>query len=307
MILKRIGAFFQSHKKKIALTSLIPFAGGAYALFQTEINAFKASVTREANIELTTSTPKVELHKKVNIEARIDSLGLNDLAPGTLSLEGDPQYLSIKPSRSVKLEAVSGSQPITNLPEVKAIKISPSPVQIVASYVSGDLQARSKAIFIEILEPVKVVRPHFDRSDTGRVNLSGEWTIDVGGDSGKMNIKQGTDDSITGTYVITGSQWPEGKITGYKDGATFRVHFSIPGKEKNQELRVAGHYDIEESKGGYIEIIGCAYHLRRSTALYNKVGAEGVDCSKPAYYNRWKVLQTATFHATSPFGDEDED
>lgn len=76
MILKRIGAFFQSHKKKIALTSLIPFAGGAYALFQTEINAFKASVTREANIELTTSTPKVELHKKVNIEARIDSLGM---------------------------------------------------------------------------------------------------------------------------------------------------------------------------------------------------------------------------------------
>lgn len=307
MILKWIGAFIKRHKKKIAFSTLLSVAGGAYAVFETEFNAMKASVTREANIDLSTSTPKVELHKQVNLEARIDSLGLSDLAPGTLSIEGDPQYLSIKPSRSVKLDAVSGSQPITNLPVVKAIKIAPSPVQIVASYVSGDLQARSKPIFIEILEPVKVVRPHFDRSDTGRVNLSGEWTIDVGGDSGKMNITQGTDDNITGTYVIKGSQWPEGKITGYKDGATFRVHFSIPGKEKDQELRVAGHYDIEESKGGYIEIIGCAYHLRRSTALYNKVGAEGVDCSKPAYYNRWKVLQTATFYATSPFGDEDED
>lgn len=306
MSVKKIGAYIWRHKKKVLLLGpLLPIAGSAALYFQDEIKAAAAMKTREANIELSSSTPKVELHKQVNIEARIDSLGLSDLSPGTLSLESDPQYLSIKPSRSVKIEAVSGSQPISNLPEVKAIKIAPGPVQIVASYVSGELQTRSKPIFIEILEPVKVIHPHFDRSDTGRVNLSGEWTIEVGGDAGKMNIKQGTDDSITGTYAIKGSKWPEGKITGYKDGATFRVHFSIPGKEKNQDIRVAGHYDIEKSKGGYIEIIGCAYHLRKSTAVYNKVGAEGVDCSKPAYYNRWKVLQTATFYATAPFGDEE--
>ena len=305
MNLQRISAFIKRHKKKIAFSSLVSIASGAYAVFQPEFNAMKASVTREVNIDLSTSTPKVELYKQVNIEARIDSLGLSDLAPGTLSLEGDPQYLSIKPSRSEKLEAVTGSQPVTNLPEVKAIKVAPGPVQIIANYVSGELRARSNPIFIEILEPVKVVHPHFDRSDTGRVNLTGEWTIEVGGDAGKMNIKQGTDDSITGTYAITGSKWPEGKITGYKDGATFRVHFSIPGKEKNEDLRVAGHYDIEKSKGGFIEIIGCAYHLRKSTAVYNKVGMEGVDCSKPTYYNRWKVLQTATFYATAPFGAEE--
>ena len=306
MIAKKIGAFLWRHKKKVLLLApLVPIAGSAALYFQDEIKAVTAIKTREANVELSTSTPKVELHKQVNLEARIDSLGLSDLTSGTLSLEGDPEYLSIKPSRSVKLEAVSGSLPVNNLPEVKAIKVAPGPVQIIASYVSGELRARSNPIFIEIVEPVKVVHPHFDLSDTGRVNLSGEWTIEVGGDAGKMNITQGTDNSITGTYVIPGSKWPEGKITGFKDGATFRVHFSIPGKEKNQDLRVAGHYDIEKSKGGYIEIIGCAYHLRKSTAVYNKVGMEGVDCSKPTYYNRWKVLQTATFYATSPFGDED--
>lgn len=308
MSLKPILAFIKSHSKIITfvLGGLASLVGSAAYHMEDEIKA--AVKDRRAVVEISTSTPKVGLHKTINLEGRVDSIGLSDLSTGTVSLEGDLEYLSIKPNRSVRLDAMSGSKPIENLPEIKAIKVAPNPVRITATYVSGDLKVASNSLYIEIVEPVKVPHPHFDRSDTSRVNLSGQWNIDVGGDPGTMTIVQGTDNSIlTGTYEIPGSRWPRGTISGYKDGATFRVHFSIPGKEKTERLWVVGHFTILTSNEDYIEVKGCAYHLRRSTSTYNKVGVDDLDCDRPAYFNRWKVIQPANFYATAPFDKQEQD
>lgn len=265
---------------------------------QSEI---KASLDlQRAHIEISTSTPKVELNKKIQIEARVDSVGLSDLSPGTLYLVADPDFINIKPKTNVKLGSVSGSQPIDDLPELTVVKMPTGQLKISANYVSGTLKVKSNDLFIEIIPPARVIHPHFDISDTGRVNLSGEWTIEVGGIPGTMTLHQGTDSQISGTYKIPTGKWPAGEISGQKDGKTFRVRFSVPG-QKRETIRVAGYFEIQSENGDFIEIEGCAYHLRKSAATYNKTGMEGVNCNKPAYYDYWKVLQTARFYASSPF------
>lgn len=275
----------------------------AVSLFQSEIKY--ALDLQQAKVEI--SAPKqVELYKAIDIEARVDSVGYQKLSPGSLTLETEPdEYISIKPKRTLKLAEIEGSEPVTGVPELKAIKLSPTPVKVRAVYRSRDLTVVSNELVIEIVPPVKVVHPHFDRSDTGRVNLAGTWAVELGGNPGTMTIDQGTNNKISGVYDIPDAKWPTGKIDGYKDGATFRVEFKIPGKEGKEKVWVAGHFEIQSSNGDFIEIKGCAYHLRKTGVIYNKAGTEGVDCLKPAYYDRWKVIQPMTFYASAPFDKQE--
>lgn len=275
----------------------------AFAFFQEE---FKYALDlQEAKVEIS-ALEQVELYKTIDLEARVDSVGYQKLSPGSLTLETEPDgYISIKPKRTLKLAEIEGSEPVTGLPELKAIKLSPATVKVRAVYRSRDLKVVSNELVIAIVPPVKVVHPHFDRSDIGRVNLAGDWAVELGGNPGRMTIDQGTNNKISGVYDIPDAKWPTGKIDGYKDGATFRVEFTIPGKKGKEKVWVAGHFEIQSSNGDFIEIKGCAYHLRKTGVIYNKAGAEGVDCSKPAYYDRWKVIQPMTFYASAPFDKQE--
>lgn len=277
--------------------------GAAATYFQEELKSFLP--LQEAKVLISAASAKAELYKKIDIDARIDSIGAQKLSPGTLTIEADSEYVSIKPSRSINLDTIDGSELVANLPELKVIKLSPTPVKVTAVYVSGNLRVPSNDLFIETLQPEKVVHPHFDRSDTGRVNLSGEWTVELGGNPGKMNLLQGTNNKISGTYEIPNAKWPTGEIDGFKDGATFRVEFKIPGKDGKEKVWVAGHFEIQSSNGDFIEINGCAYQLRWNNAIYNKVGKEGVDCARMVNYDRWKVVQTLVFYASSPFDKQE--
>lgn len=292
-----------------AVVFCITGAGGAIAgtanFFKEEIKAYFKD--QNAKVEISTSNSAVELHKEVKIEARIDSIGRDDLGQGTLSFEVSPDYFSVKPQKNIPTPQISGSIVINNVPELKALKVTEQKIRIFAKYVSGDLEVRSNELFLSVMPPQEIVHPHFDRSDIGRVNLSGEWNIEVDGVQGKMTIAQGTDSRISGTYELPGGRWPSGKITGQKDGATFRVFFTIPGKEAAQKIRVAGHFEIQSINGDFIEIHGCAYHLlSKPNLIYNKPGDEGVNCNKPANYNQWKVLQNVVFYASSPFDKQDQ-
>lgn len=294
--------FFLKKKLWVAATAIVTtitsFLVFAAANFKDEIISF-LDLSR-ASIEISTSNNMVELHKKVPIDVRIDSLGVIDLLPGTLYLVADPKFISIKPKANVKIGAVSGSQPVDSLPELTIVKMPMERLKISANYISGALKVKSNDIFIDVAPPKKVIQPHFDISDTGRVNLSGKWDVEVGGVPGTMMLQQGTDNKISGTYSIPGGKWSSGEISGQKDGKTFRVRFSIPGREQ-ETIRVAGYFEIQSKNGAFIEIEGCAYHLQKSDDTYDVVGIEGVDCNKKVNYDYWKVIQTANFYAYSPF------
>lgn len=296
---------FKNHWGKILScigTAFLAVGGWAATNLQEEIKS--ALNLQNAAVTITTTTSKVELHKKIDIEAHVDSVGLSNLSPGILTVEVDHNLVSVKPKATVKIKAISGTDSVENMPEIKVIKDPAGGVKISALYVSGGLRVRSNELWIEVIPPVRVVHPHFDVSDTGRINLSGDWTIEVGGIPGKMTLIQTPDNNITGTYVIPGGKWPQGKIEGFKDGKTFRVRLSVPGKDKTETIRVAGFFELQSSNG-FIELTGCAYHLRKSDSVYGAVGVEGRDCSKSVQYDRWKVLQTASFYASSPFDKQE--
>ncbi len=296
--------FFESLKKYklyiATLTTIGPAIAWTASYFEEEI---KLEIKdREAKIELSTTSNQVELNKKIELEARIDSLGRDELSPGIISLETDAQYISLKPSRSIKLGAINGSQSVDNMPEATAIKIPQKLVKISARYTSGEITAVSNDLYIEIVKPITILHPHFDRSDTGRINLSGEWKIELGGVPGTMTIRQGTDNKINGSFVVPGGTWSAGAVSGHKDGKTFRAHFSVPGKENTETIRVAGYFDLSGQNVDTIELEGCAYHLRRSPRTYRNGGAEGIECTKNSvFYDYWKVTNAVRFYARSPF------
>lgn len=45
--------------------------------------------------------------------------------------------------------------------------------------------------------------------------------------------------------------------------------------------------------------------FRFSYNLIYKAGTEGVDCSKPAYHDRWKIIQTMATYASAPFDKQE--
>lgn len=298
--------FIKNHWGKLLSlvgTALVAVGGWAATNLQEEIKS--ALNLQDATVTISTITPKVELNKKIDIEAHVDSVGLSSLSPGILTFEVDHDLVSVRPKATVKIKAISGTDTVENMPEIKVIKDPSGRVKISALYVSGGLRVKSNELWIEVIPPTRLVHPHFDVSDTGRVNLSGDWTIEVGGIPGKMTLVQGPDNNITGTYVIPGGKWPHGKIVGFKDGKTFRVRFSVPGRDSTETIRVAGFFEIQSSNGDFIELTGCAYHLRTSNSVYGSVGVEGLDCTKSVQYDQWKVLQTATFYASSPFDKQE--
>lgn len=300
------------NKYKVYIIAFFTVAGPAIAwtatFFEDEIK--REIKDREAIVELSTTIKQVELNKKIDLEARIDSVGRDDLGPGILSFETDSQYITIKPSRNVKLGAMSGSRTVENLPDATAIKLSnnlPNKfVKISARYTSGEVTANSNDLYIEIIKPVVALHPHFDQSDTGRINLTGDWAIELGGVAGTMTIRQGTDNIINGSFLVPGGTWPAGAVTGHKDGKTFRAHFSIPSKESTETIRVAGYFDLTPPKGESIELEGCAYHLRKSPLTYNEGGAEGIECTvNSVFYDYWEVTNAVRFYAKAPFDKTD--
>lgn len=257
---------------------------------------------RQARLEIFSSSSEVELNKNIIIEARIHSVGRDELVPGIFSILVDPKYVSSSSDNGIALGALSGSHPIIGLPELKAIKLSEDRVKISAKYESGNVTALSNDLYIKIVKPVIVVHPHFDLTDTGRINLSGEWTIELGGLPGKMTIRQGTDNNINGSFSVPGGKWASGAVSGHKDGKTFRAQFSVSGKESTETIRVAGYFELSGPNGNLIELEGCAYHLRKSKLAYEERGAEGVSCTVDSvFYDYWEVMNAVRFYAKSPF------
>lgn len=297
--LKIIAAFLSRNFKYLSVGTLGSAVVYGSTYFQTEIKTVLFS--RKANVEISSPKISINLYREIPLTVRVDSIGISELSPGTITILADSEFFKVGPPNIVKVDKVEGSMAVAELPVIKAIKVSSSKLKVYAQFVSGDLKVKSNELLFDIVQPEIAEFPHFDHSDTNRIVLSGNWRIDVGGQSGSMLLKQGADNQIRGSYLLPDYKWPSGDISGYKDGTTFRVNFTVPGKGKKEVLRVAGFFEINNKDGDYIEILGCAYHLQSAYTRYKYVGVEGVDCDKPAFYDQWKTLQTIRFNATAKF------
>ncbi|KTC40050.1 hypothetical protein AO260_30080 [Pseudomonas sp. ABAC21] len=239
----------------------------------------------EARVEII-APESVHVGDEFPVDVRVDSVGSAKSIPaGTVEIRTDQKYIKFTPSPTLGVPAIDGSTLVPLTTKVKALKVSDEPVSLVAYYRSGDVEATSAIRKIMII-------PALD-----------EWNIDFGGQSGTMNIRQATNSKISGTFRLSGYKWSAGSVEGYKDGSTFRVVFVLPKSKPEQTLRVAGDFR-PNPQNAYIEIVGCAYHLKKSGKRHASVGGEGVDCTKQVFFDQWEVVQVAHFNASAKFVPE---
>lgn len=258
----------------------------------------------KAELIISTDITSVMLNNSIELNAVIHQTGGSEIPPGVVEFETDSEFLQRVTNAQVETKKFVGSTVASDKTQFKAIATSDNPVRISARFTSGEVLAESNVIEIKIVEPpIEEVVPHLETSDTRRVNLTGTWQVEVGGHMGIMQLKQATDGTLTGSFDIPDSNWPKGTIKGFKDGVSIRIRFDID-KKKNERVRIAGDFDFNNGEGGYIEIKGCAYHVRKAanTRYTNKTGNEGLKCVEPAPYDTWKqVAPGADFYATAPF------
>lgn len=244
----------------------------------------------------------VHVGDEFSVDVRVDSVGSAKSIPtGTVEIRADQKYIKFTPSPTLPVPTIDGSMLVPLTTKLKAIKVTEEPISLVAHYRAGEVEATSAIRKIAIIPALVMNYPHFNKSDTNRVDLSGEWNIDLGGQSGTMSITQATNSTVSGTFTLPGYKWSSGNVEGHKDGSTFRVVFVLPTAKPAQTLRVAGDFRIHSENGSYIEIVGCAYHLKKSGKKHASVGGEGVDCSKSVFFDQWDVMQTAHFNASAKF------
>lgn len=278
-----------------AATAAVTNVGGAY----DQVSGLWKKTKAEVEI---IAPETVHLGDEFSVDIRVDSVGsAKSLAAGTIEVRADQKYIKFIPSSTAPVPVIDGSALVPLATKLKAIKITDEPISLVAHYRSGEVDATSVIRKIAIIPALALNYPHFNKSDTNRVDLSGEWNIDLGGQSGTMNIRQATNSTISGSFSLPGYKWNSGRVEGHKDGATFRVVFVLPKSKPEQMLRVAGDFRIHSENGSYIEIVGCAYHLKQSGKRHASVGGEGVDCSKRVFFDQWDVMQVAHFNASAKF------
>lgn len=159
----------------------------------------------EARVEII-APESVHVGDEFPVDVRVDSVGSAKSIPaGTVEIRTDQKYIKFTPSPTLGVPAIDGSTLVPLTTKVKALKVSDEPVSLVAYYRSGDVEATSAIRKIMIIPALVMNYPHFNKSDTNRVDLSGEWNIDFGGQSGTMNIRQATNSKISGTFRLPGT------------------------------------------------------------------------------------------------------
>jgi hypothetical protein len=139
--------------------------------------------------------------------------------------------------------------------------------------------------------------PKIVTTDTNRVNLTGEWNIDLGADHGTMTIEQQENNKIKGSYSFENNQ--NGAISGYKDGTVFNVFFQ-KRDELLKRIRIESAFEINKNDAGYIEIKGCAYGIQKNESVKSDTESSKYgSCTKLKSYVGWKGISISDFYATS--------
>jgi hypothetical protein len=252
----------------------------------------------DAKVELSSARRSLTVGAAEELAVSIYPTAQHKLLPGTVTITTSSDALKISPETYTEVGEISGSLLLKKF-KVRAIKESAVPVEIFATYRTGEISRTSNAILFSLVPKPPTLKPHFEVTDTKRIVLSGEWEITLGADSGVLQLRQ-TESKLSGTYEFPYYKWRTGKVLGSKDGNTYRMQFLIPSKKVEERLWVVGDYSIQKETGS-IQMRGCAYHLRHDLNQRLEQGAQGVDCSISVKFSNWKTLQADTFMATASF------
>lgn len=275
-------------------------AGIAWCLNQVDAVKNAASIFQppDAQVMMDADTTPLNVGEIRDLAIKVYPTAQHKLPPGTVTVTSSSDALKVIPAANAEVAEITGSVLLKQF-KVRAISFTDTPITVSASYRTNELTRNSNSLTFKIAPKPQVLKPHFERTDTKRVILSGEWEMVLGANSGALKLIQ-AESKLTGSFELPRYKWQGGKISGSKDGNTFRMQFSIPSKLVEERLWVVGDYVIEKETGS-IQMRGCAYHLRNAPTQKTEAGAQGVECSSAVKFSNWKTLQADTFMATASF------
>lgn len=275
-----------------------PTVAWCIANAETIKNAYTMLQSPDAEVKIDAGSLSLNVGETQDLVIKIYPTAKHKLSPGTVTVTSSSDSLKVIPTANAEVPEISGSVLLKEF-KVRAISFTEAPIRVSASYRTGDLERSSTPIIFSIAPKLPTLKPHFERTDTKRVILSGDWEMVLGANPGVLRLVQ-AESKLIGSFDLPRYKWRSGKISGSKDGNTFRMHFLIPSKAVEERLWVVGDYVIEKDTGS-IQMRGCAYHLRNAPAQKIEAGAQGVDCSTAVKFSNWKTLQAETFMATASF------
>ncbi|WP_432669615.1 hypothetical protein [Pseudomonas umsongensis] len=252
----------------------------------------------DAEVRIDADSKSLNVGDTQNLVITVYPSAQHKLPPGTVTVTSSSSSLKVVPNAHAVVGEISGSGLIEEF-KVRAVSFTDAPIQVSASYRTGDLERNSTPITFSITPKPATLKPHFERTDTKRVILAGEWEMVLGANSGVLKLVQ-SESKLTGSFDVPHHKWKNGRIAGSKDGNTFRMDFLVPSKSTAERLWVVGDYVIEKESGS-IQMRGCAYHLRNAPDQRVETGAQGLDCSTAVKFPGWKTLRGEKFMATASF------
>jgi hypothetical protein len=265
---------------------------------ETMKNVYTMFQSPDAEVKIDADSKSLNVGDTQDLVIKIYPTGQHKLPPGTVTVTSSSSSLKVIPTANAVVGEISGSGLLKEF-KVRAVSFTDAPIQVSASYRTGDLERNSTPITFSITPKLPTLKPHFERTDTKRVILAGDWEMVLGANSGVLKLVQ-SESKLTGSFDFPHYKWRSGKISGSKDGNTFRMDFLIPSKSAVERLWVVGDYVIEKESGS-IQMRGCAYYLRNAPDQKIEAGAQGVDCSPAVKFSTWKTLRAEKFMATASF------
>ncbi|WP_426215218.1 hypothetical protein [Pseudomonas sp. DWRC2-2] len=265
---------------------------------ETMKNLYTMLQSPDARVLIDADSKTLNIGETKDLVIKIYPTAQHKLPPGTVTVTSSSESLKVIPTANAEVAEFSGSALLKQF-KIRAISFTDAPIKVTATYRTGDLERNSDPISFIIEPQLPALKPHFERTDTKRVILTGEWEVVLGANSGALKLIQ-VESKLNGSFDLPRYKWQSGLITGSKDGNTFRMLFSIPFKSVEERLWVVGDYVLEKETGS-IQMRGCAYHLRKAPTHKTEAGAQGVECSNAVKFSNWRTLQADTFMATASF------
>jgi len=265
---------------------------------ETMKNVYNMFHSPDAEVKIDADSKSLNVGDTQDLVIKIYPTAQHKLPPGTVTVTSSSNSLKVVPTANAEMPEITGSFLFKEF-KVRAISFTESPIQVSASYRTGDLERISTPIIFTIAPKPPTLKPHFERTDTKRIVLAGDWEMVLGANTGVLKLIQ-SESKLTGSFELPRHKWKNGKISGSKDGNTFRMDFLISSKSAQERLWVVGDYAIEKDSGS-IQMRGCAYHLRNAPSQNIEAGVQGVDCSTAVKFSTWKTLRADTFMATASF------
>lgn len=235
---------------------------------------------------------------ELRLGIRLDQKSRDKIGPGTLDVKlGNHLSFEDEKQSSALIPEFQGSiNPFPDRLSIRTDRGYTGPTWVELKYSNRGYEAIKK-IALTIVPRNAEKTPFIVTTDTNRVNLSGEWSFNVGADHGTMSIMQTTDSKIHGSYEFSEVHGEKGTIAGFKDGTTFRVFF-YKNEQDVRKRRIEGIFQINSTDKNYIEIKGCAYGIEKDISVVTD--SESTErCTRLKNYVGWRGISVTEFYASS--------